>query len=471
MPNAVALLMTRKLSYILFPALSLIVFLISKDFPLFWDTIQFAGKHSLFYYENDFSIFFLPESIDSGHIPVFGMYLAALWKVFGKSLFVSHLVMLPFIFLNLFFAFRLGRIWTEENRYSWLFPILMILMPTSLSQFVLVSPDIVLLCFFLAVLYFIETKKSRWLVIASVGLAVISVRGFMVLSGIIFWHLFMRNDNGKRPNYFKIWPYVPALILFFIYQIAHKYFVGWIGLHVDMPWYDSFALPSPQGFFKNIVVYIWRLLDFGMIFLWFGLLVQFLRMRKEFFRSELVKLLLILIVLFGFITIPFSGLMQHRYFLPIYVLAGFIFIKNLVLSKNPKRSKIVVGIVVAFGLVSGNFWIYPDKIAQGWDSTLAHIPYYSMQADMIDSIEQKQIDFKKVGTEFPMRSPFKELFLNDSELQFSRKNMSEQEYILWSNIINDFSDAEIDELSQQWKEVVDMKRGGVKMILYQKDEF
>src|SRR4051794_38753575 len=63
----------------------------------FWDTIQLGSKQAHWFYDHNFKFFFLPEIIDSGHPPSFGIYLAICWKLFGKSLPVSHLAMLPFL--------------------------------------------------------------------------------------------------------------------------------------------------------------------------------------------------------------------------------------------------------------------------------------------------------------------------------------------------------------------------------------
>jgi hypothetical protein len=82
--------------YFLFAILFILTYF-NKEHFLFWDTVQLAGKHGLFFYENNFLSFVLPNEIDSGHIPFFGFYLAIIWKIFGKSLVVSHFAMLPFM--------------------------------------------------------------------------------------------------------------------------------------------------------------------------------------------------------------------------------------------------------------------------------------------------------------------------------------------------------------------------------------
>src|SRR6056297_2929728 len=87
---------------------AVLLFLFSKDFPFFWDTVQLGSKHAHWYYENNYQSFFLPQSIDSGHPPTFGMYIALLWKILGKKLWVSHLSLVPFTALIVFYAWKIG---------------------------------------------------------------------------------------------------------------------------------------------------------------------------------------------------------------------------------------------------------------------------------------------------------------------------------------------------------------------------
>ncbi|HXA01125.1 MAG TPA: hypothetical protein VNW99_04000, partial [Cytophagaceae bacterium] len=86
----------KAVSPFLFFYLSLTFFVSGNSF--FWDTIQLGSSQAHWFYDNDFQYFFLPGNIDSGHPPLFGFYLAILWKFFGRTLEVSHFAMLPFLF-------------------------------------------------------------------------------------------------------------------------------------------------------------------------------------------------------------------------------------------------------------------------------------------------------------------------------------------------------------------------------------
>jgi hypothetical protein len=102
--------MNYKLKNQLFFYLTLLIaFLLvvtNRNNGFFWDTIQLASQHGNYYYSNNFSNLLLPIELDSGHIPTFGMYIALIWKVFGRTVEASHLAMLPF---------AIGIVWQLNN--------------------------------------------------------------------------------------------------------------------------------------------------------------------------------------------------------------------------------------------------------------------------------------------------------------------------------------------------------------------
>ncbi|NJL76258.1 MAG: hypothetical protein HC892_15805 [Saprospiraceae bacterium] len=133
--------------YGLFSIFTLGCFYVIQSHELFWDTVQLAGKHAHWYYETHFQYLLLPEQIDSGHPPFFGIYLALMWKLFGKSLFVSHFAIFPFTLWSIYSSGEIGKFFL--GRPFWIvLPLFLILDPTFAAQNVLVSPDAVLIALF-----------------------------------------------------------------------------------------------------------------------------------------------------------------------------------------------------------------------------------------------------------------------------------------------------------------------------------
>ena len=255
----------------------------------FWDTVQLASQHAQFFYANNFSTFLLPDEMDSGHPPTFGFYLAIIWKTIGKTLTNSHLAMLPFLFGIVWQAWRVGERLLGEG-WAYLFLLLLVVNPAVASQCVLVSPDVVLIFFFLLALNGIFREKKILLSLAILGLAAVSMRGMMVVAALFLFQFldgynFMKVLNFRkvtRPMFGALSKFtkrivslmIPYLIgglfalIFFIYHYMNK---GWIGYYTGSSWAEAFQIVDFKGFIKNIILLVWRLADFGHLFL--GLII------------------------------------------------------------------------------------------------------------------------------------------------------------------------------------------------------
>ena len=168
----------------------LALFFLTAGLPFFWDTLQLASRHAHFFYETRFTSLFLPNDMDSGHIPVFGMYLAMVWQIFGRSLAVSHLAMLPFVAGILLFTRRVVDHFFK-SRYNGVIVLFLVADATILAQITLVSPDVWILCFFTMALWAFVRKKRILLGAASVGLALTSMRGMMIVAAFFFTGLIL----------------------------------------------------------------------------------------------------------------------------------------------------------------------------------------------------------------------------------------------------------------------------------------
>ena len=446
-----------------------------RQHPFFWDTIQLGSKHAHWYYENNFQHLLLPDEIDSGHPPAFGMYLAFVWKVFGKSLAVSHLAMLPFLLGIVFLAFRIGDYFGEKEN-SWMLALLAFADPVLAGQAVLVSPDIALACCFLLVLYGILYRQNGAQILGALGLAAISTRGMMVVVALYLFRLVINWRKSWTTPIRLALPYVPGGLLAMFFLIYHYQQKGWIGYDEAMPWAPSFEQVGIRGLLKNTVVLAWRMLDYGRLFIWLPLGWLAYRQWKNDRPGVNEKarqafwLLAITLPLLSITFLAYRGLHGHRYLLPVFLTITILFYTVLVHTSLTTRIRhLLLGAALA-GLLAGNLWIYPDTISQGWDSTLAHLPYYSLRRQMLDYLDEQNIPLESVGTAFPEIGPLKYKELNDEVRGFKEKDLSADSYIFYSNVMNDFSDEEIQRLEKEWRVEKRWRKGGVKVVLYRRLE-
>lgn len=456
-----------------------VILLSSLNFFFFWDKDILNSRQAFYYLEHGFS-FLAPPGMDSGHPPIMGWLLAGSWKIFGTNLAISHLVMFPF---------AIGMVWQLYRFTSFFLPaksrylvLLLTILDTSLlSQLVILTGELILVFLFFLAVNSVLNKKYLLLAIATIFLGLSSSRGTMSCVIVVLFHLVTiyreKQLSGLFKDFFKLaLIYLPAVLITGGYLLFHYKATGWIGYDPDGEhWVQLFQRTDLSGAIRNSFILGWRLIDFGRLFLWLiggYFLILFLR-KKMRMDSKIITLLwlaFISLLIYSPSWIMYTGLLSHRYIIPIYiiisVLIGYILFEKFDFLR---LKKYLFGILL-IGLLSGNFWVYPDSIAKGWDATLAHIPYYKLRRDMIKYLETEKIPISKVGTEVPNNAPIKFVDLKNDSRIFPYKNMETQEYILYSNIYNMFTNEELRELKEDWLLIKEYKLLQVRVSLYHKPE-
>lgn len=439
--------------------LALVPFFSSLSDPFFWDTIQFAGKHGLFYYEHGWQ--FLPREIDSGHLPFLGFYLAQCWKLFGMSLAVSHLAMLPFLLTYMFATKQLSEVISGQNSI-WLW-VLFLIEPCWLAQSTLVSPDVVLMAgFALTTLGFSETNKSA-LFLGGLLLAFSGNRGAALICAVILAMSLWNVSKRKEIPYL-----LPGLGLFALYQLFHWFQLGWIGFHEDMEWAPSFERVGLMGMMKNLGLVAWRLVDTGRIGLCLVIVYFVIRGSKplEILKHPRVILFLSTLLILLVLTLPYQYLTGHRYYMPLYFLLIVllpIFTKALMKAKQE-----FVLIIIGICFLLGHFLVYPRGVAMGWDSTLAYLPYQDLRKEVILYLHSNDIDINSTGSAFPNISGFRATdLLPDSDEKFKSYEIGKDEYLLYSNVMNDMVD-ELPKIMDLYEKEEEWHSGQIECILFKK---
>jgi len=402
--------------------------------------------------------------------------LASMWKIFGKSLWVSHFTMLPFLFGCFFFLNYLGEYFLGKGKSGYLL-LLVAVDPFFIGQSILVSPDILLVFAWLMGLWSILKNRKITLILSTIFLAAISMRGMMVVFSLFLFEVFRLYDQKfTRNSFLKIFLYyLPSGLFSLIFLYFHYKHAGWIGCHEASPWAPTFEKVSFTGFVYNIGLVGWRLLDFGRVFLWIVVGWGVSKMINERIKVsiQLKELFILLVVLLLVLTpsmLMHVGVKAHRYLLPVALIINLISLKLLseTISKNNIRKTIYIALFL--GLLSGNLWVYPKHIAQGWDSTLAHLPYYSLRNEMIQYLDENQIPIDAVGTNFPMIGSFETLDLNGRNEGFHKSDFEKDSYILYSNVFNDISDEELIKFETDFNIHKEFHLGQICMILYKRRE-
>lgn len=451
---------------------TILTYLVS-DHIFFWDTVQLGAKHGLHFYDTNFSEILLPDAIDSGHVPVFGMYLALVWKVFGKTLFVSHFAMLPFIFGIVIQSFHLVKRYVPIN-YLFYALTIFLLEPTLLGQSVLVSPDIPLVFFFLLSLNSILSNKRILLTLGIMGLFLISMRGGMTSFALLLLDLYFNYNKSSSKAFWRLlkmtWSYLPGFVLFCAYNYLHYSEKNWIGYHENSPWSPSFQHVDFTGFVKNIIVLGWRLLDFGRVFLWMlGLwfaVKYFQKFKKDNKIKELLIIFMVVIICSSISFLSYTGLNAHRYILPVYLSFSLLVIYMIFSSEIIQKRWIIS--LLCVGLLSGHLWVYPSHISQGWDASLAHLHYYDLREKMLADMDSLHIPIPEVACVYPNNSEQRYMNLSNDTTKHSAFDHTLSKYVLYSNVYNDYTDEDVKVLTEEFNIIRHHQKMGVFMTLYER---
>jgi hypothetical protein len=459
-------------SYLIMAAM--FVFTIGNGF--FWDTVQLGSEHANYFFMTNFAHILLPDSIDSGHIPTFGMYLALVWKIFGRSLTISHLAMLPFVCGIMWQLQKLIAKFIKKEYAGWAL-LLVFLDPTLLSQLTLVSPDVPLVFFFLLALNCMLENNVKMLSLSIAFLFLTSMRGMMVsfciliidiVKNITFSKSFKETFSSLLKRSLIYWP---AFIIFISFSTCHYIEKGWIGFHANSPWAASFERVGFKGFLYNIGILGWRIVDFGRIGIWIVFFVLLARYKRDILKIRETRLLfMIFIILLVFLPANMvwaKNLLGHRYLLPVYLSFSLLCANILFTQQVGKKLKIVL---ISFWLVTittGNLWIYPEKISQGWDSTLGHLPYYKIRQQALEYLDKQGIYFGEVQSFFPNNSRIDDFDLNNDYRKFVDFNNS-CDYVLYSNVFN-VSDEDYELVKNHYSVIKHFKSGLLYMDLCKKN--
>ncbi|AKQ47086.1 hypothetical protein TH63_17885 [Rufibacter radiotolerans] len=438
----------------------------------FWDSILLASKYGQWYYQTSFSTLFVPQEM-AGYPPLFGMYLAAGWHLFGKTLPVSHFLMLPFL---------LGIVWQVyllAKRYlsgTWVFLgiLIVFLDPTLLAQSAQVAPDILLLFLYLTCLNAILHHRPWLLGIALALMALHTPRSQILIIAVfltqLLWHVREYRQLSKPMLGKMLLRYLPAGLLLLGWLGLHYRHFGWIGFSRSSDWGTYSTLVTTPQFFRNLGLIAWRLLDFGRVALWLtgGVLLGLSARSLPKATKELLLLLTVPLITLSAVLVWFTNPIGHRYWLVEFVLLGLLTAHLLQVTVKRKEARAGIYALLLVSLVSGHFWLYPQRVAKGWDATLAHLPYFELRQQMLTYLDQQQIPREEVGSDFPNLAAPSDTDLNKDHRTFPAKNLAAQSYILYSNVFNGFTNEELEDLQEKWVVLHEVRAGQVYMRLYQK---
>ena len=213
-----------------------IIAIIGFNTGIFWDNTTFVSAMGNVLYENGiFAWGSIPASSDPGHPPFIATLLSAAWNIFGKSLLISHIVIIPFVLGLLWQIWNTCDYFIDNNKEKILAFLLVSADATLLSQMTLVTTEIPLLFFFFLALNGLLRKKYWLKALGLMLLGIVSLRGMMLCGGLFIVDIILNKRSIKWQPY--VIGALPA-ITFIIWRLAFK---GWIISNPESNWGEAFG--------------------------------------------------------------------------------------------------------------------------------------------------------------------------------------------------------------------------------------
>ncbi len=445
----------------------------------FWDNIQLTSIEAHWYYLTDFRSLIIPKSAPELGIygtvgpPLLPLVTAALWKIVGYKVWVSHGLISIFAIILFYNTWKLVKFFFSEKYVGWV-SFIILMETTLLAQFSIAPNDFILFTAFIISLRAILERKKTLLAVSFFILTAISMRGLFTGCILFIVHIFFQlfsKENSKVKSGIKIlFSYIPALLILTTYFSFYFSTQGW--LFSNSKFADAHNTPTGIGFIiKHFCDLGMRLIENGRIIIWiiafiagWKLLKTKTKIAKEqTFILAVFVLLTGLYSLFAVITkMPFLT----RYFMPLILLLTIFSLTCLTKFYSEKNMKYIFILILCFE-ISGHFWIYPEKVTTIWDSTLAHLPYYELREECFDYIDQNKLDYNDISAGFGFYDNRSFVELKNSDKVISRGK--DKQYFIYSNVSN-IEDDWIDEFKNPklWTPIKSFQKGFVIITIYKK---
>ena len=254
----------------------------------------------------------------------------------------------------------------------------------------------------------------------------------------------------------------------------HYVQTGWLVSPPDETYGTHREAAGIMGMARNVAIMAWRILDQGrvlVVLLLSAMLLMGLGKKAEPAYPFKPALLVVLapLLTWGIFFIPVTNPIGHRYWMLTY--AGLALLAGWLMAGLKPWLRTLMGSAGVLALLSGHFWLYPDPIAKGWDSTLMHHHWFAVQDQMDDYLRTKGIA-TGICTEFPNLVNHGHSRLAPTT-DYPQQWMPYQElkdhgcgWVVQGNVMNGFEQEDLNRLARQYRLEQEFRSGPVYLRLY-----
>jgi 4-amino-4-deoxy-L-arabinose transferase-like glycosyltransferase len=317
--------------------------LISKasilSLPFYWDEMGAYIMPSHWLVQGSFLRIipgFHPPYLFYGHPPGLYVTLGIVYKAFGESIWISHLLAIGFSFLGVFFTYLLA-MRLHDRTTGIISALLLFFSPVYFAQSGLVQADLFITALGIMCIYFVFQEKYLAYLICSLYLVTVKESSIAIIVSLLIY-LYITDKNSHRRK-IKMIKYAIPLFAIGIFFILQKITINEL---LPNPFFTSHAFMnlSPLSLASKLYdVLKWSFYSQGRIVLTALIIASFLIKKRYAWKNEFS----IFLFLFLFFIGTFSAVFYlPRYILPIlpyfYILGAY----SIILLVKDKRVQVLM---------------------------------------------------------------------------------------------------------------------------------
>ena len=319
-----------------------------------------------------------------GHPPALYLSLAIIYKIFGETIWISHLFAITFSFLGVYFTYLLANYLCNSRIAGISAALFLFFTPLYFAQSGMVLGDIPVTAFGVMTVYYMLKRKYLVYLLCSLYLVMLKESSVGIIAAILcYLYYVQRNDKNVVKDIFK---YSVPLFVIFGFFLLQKITTGMI---LPNPFFNSHPIikwfTTPRSMLNKAYVVGARCIFGyqGRMFLSILILLTF-AIKKNVWKKEFLLFLLIFIF--------FIGVFTFIYFIPRYILPTLPYFCILgayavvSLIKNVKK-QILISIFILVMFI-GNF--YGKNIGYGnFENDMQYMDIVSLHKKTCKYIEEK----------------------------------------------------------------------------------
>ncbi|MBN1793964.1 MAG: glycosyltransferase family 39 protein [Candidatus Omnitrophica bacterium] len=229
--------------------------------PYYLDAISFNIPGALFIYCNRCIPLLGP--FDAGHPPFVHETLAFVWAVFSYSRWISHLVIIIFSFLGVYFTYLVG-VLLMDRKTGVIAALFLFFSPLYFAQSGIVNLSIPLTALAVMTVYFALEKKTPWYLFCGSCLVLTKAPGLVVIFSILLYVLSTGYRLPKKVLVEKLLIYAIPIAVFAVWLTYHQWATGWLFVPRRYAYRIGDIMPLLQNRMKILFVGNYRFFLSGM---------------------------------------------------------------------------------------------------------------------------------------------------------------------------------------------------------------